>query len=110
MLIELGISDAEQRQLASLYPEGKTLWRVLVSHFTPWDYNWPYGPPLGAKGPKNAAPQNGPEGRPDCQRGSIIDCQNQALGESLPLPALPSVSITGVIECWGQTKILCVSL
>ncbi|WP_395847176.1 RHS repeat-associated core domain-containing protein [Cystobacter fuscus] len=89
VLVELGISDAEQRQLASLYPEGKTLWRVLVSHFTPWDYNWPYGPPLGARGPKNAAPQNGPEGRPDCQRGSIIDCQNQALGESLPLAGTP---------------------
>ncbi|MBM7117715.1 RHS repeat-associated core domain-containing protein [Archangium primigenium] len=90
VLATLGISEAEQRQLASLYPVGKSLWRVPVSHFTPWDYNWPYGPPPGARPPTNAPPQAGPENKPDCQKGSVIDCQNQALGESLPLTGTSS--------------------
>ena len=88
-LSALGITEAEQRQLASLYPVGKSLWRVPVTHFTPWDYNWPYGPPPGARSPTNAAPRKGPENKPECQSGSVIDCQNQALGESLPLLGTP---------------------
>src|SRR3989304_5500587 len=35
-------------------PPGATFWRVAVTHFTPWDCNWPYGPPLDAA-PPNAA-------------------------------------------------------
>ena len=27
------------------YSPGSTFWRVVVSHFTPWDCNWPFGPP-----------------------------------------------------------------
>jgi hypothetical protein len=34
----LGMSDAEREQLASRYAVGQELWRVPVSHFTPWDY------------------------------------------------------------------------
>ena len=88
-LSALGITEAEQRQLASLYPVGKSLWRVPVTHFTPWDYNWPYGPPPGAQRPRNGPPRSGPEDKPDCQGGSVIDCQNQALGESLPITGTP---------------------
>ncbi len=28
-----------------------TFWRVEVSHFTPWDCNWPYGPPPDRSSP-----------------------------------------------------------
>ena len=38
-----GIDAAEVAKLAAQYPDGKSLWRVEVRHFTPWDYNWPYG-------------------------------------------------------------------
>ncbi len=35
----IGLTDA------TAYPPGDTFWRVEVSHFTPWDYNWPLSPP-----------------------------------------------------------------
>lgn len=41
----LGITIAEREQLASLYSPGASLWRTPIPHFTPWDCNWPYGPP-----------------------------------------------------------------
>lgn len=50
-LTDLGVSDAERLRLASLYSPGTTLWRVPMSHFTPWDLNWPYGPPFSAEPP-----------------------------------------------------------
>ncbi len=34
------------------YIAGNTYWRAQVSHFTPWDCNWPYGPPADAIKPK----------------------------------------------------------
>ena len=48
----LGITAAERARLAQLYTPGQELWRVEITHFTPWDHNWPYGPPPGAKPPK----------------------------------------------------------
>jgi RHS repeat-associated protein len=54
------------------FAPGATFWRVEVKHFTPWDLNWPYGPPEGAISPN-------PEGEPsvdgkcdkgDCNRAS----------------------------------------
>jgi hypothetical protein len=36
-LAALGVSDAERAQLASLYAVGQSLWRVPITHFTPWD-------------------------------------------------------------------------
>ena len=37
------------------YPPGATFWRVAVTHFTPWDCNWPYGPPADAIDPNPEA-------------------------------------------------------
>jgi hypothetical protein len=36
-LAALGITDAERQQLAGLYQPGQSLWRVPVSHFSPFD-------------------------------------------------------------------------
>jgi RHS repeat-associated protein len=85
-LSALGITDAERQQIASLYNPGQSLWRVPVAHFTPWDYNWPYGPPADAMSPSQPALETVPENRqalddPKCGSGSIIECQNQILGE-----------------------------
>ncbi len=83
-----GIDAAEVAKLATLYPAGKELWRVEVTHFTPWDYNHPYGPADGAGPP---GPGNGPRRPPDdpdnpCpEEGSIILCDDQVLGEELPI-------------------------
>lgn len=82
-----GITDVERQQLATLYAAGQTLWRVPVTHFTPWDYNWPYVPPTDATPPNQPPPKT--EGLVDDglveECGSIIETQNQVLGESLPI-------------------------
>jgi RHS repeat-associated protein len=83
----LGITDAERAQLATLYRPGQTLWRAPIPHLTPWDCNWPFGPPPDAGPPAPPPPDPGDE--PDdnpCERsGSIIECQNQILGERIGL-------------------------
>jgi len=50
-LAQLGITDEEREALAKIYSAGKTLWRSPVGHFTPWDCNFPYGPPPDIDGP-----------------------------------------------------------
>lgn len=89
-LAALGITDAELQKLGTLYASETQLWRVPVKHFSPWDYNWPYGPPSDAKAPQILDPRVNPmEDEPDCQGGSIIECQNQALGESINITGTP---------------------
>ncbi|RKH88904.1 hypothetical protein D7Y21_12800 [Corallococcus sp. AB045] len=89
-LTALGFTDAERARLAALYAVGKSLWRVPVTHFTPYDYNWPFGPPPDAQEPQQPEPHaETPEAQPDCESGSIIECQNQTLGEALPIPGTP---------------------
>ena len=89
-LQQLGITDAERRQLAELYAPGQSLWRAPIPHLTPWDCNWPYGPPDDALPPKQPEPEtDDPEDEPCEAAGSIIECQNQTLGESLPIAGTP---------------------
>ncbi|MDQ1914625.1 fibronectin type III domain-containing protein [Paenibacillus sp. GD4] len=86
-LASLGITAEEQAKLAALYPAGKSLWRVTVKHFTPWDANWPYGPPEDSENP----PQQEDEWKDKfkmklCNKqNSIIGCQDQTLGETIPI-------------------------
>lgn len=89
-LSALGVTDAERQRLAALYPAGQSLWRVPITHFTPWDYNWPYGLPAGAQAPQQPAPETDePLDKPTCRPGSIIECQNQTLGEALAVAGTP---------------------
>ena len=87
----LGISNAERQTLAGLYAVNQTLWRVQTTHFSPGDINWPYGPPPDARPPDGGDPTNddrrkSPCDCPPCQgEGSIIECGNQTLGESIPI-------------------------
>jgi len=86
----LGVTEEELRHLASLYTVGTSLWRVPVPHLTPWDYNFPPGPPLGATGPATPATTPAywiPGSRKAC--GSIIDCENQTLGEDASVQGTP---------------------
>ena len=53
----LGINLAERQTLATLYTTNQVLWRVPIIHFSPWDSNWPFGPPAGAGGPGGPPPQ-----------------------------------------------------
>jgi RHS repeat-associated protein len=87
----LGITDEERGRLAELYDPGQSLWRVPLSHFTPWDFNWPYGPPPDAIPPNPPAPfENRPKPKKECfGSGSIIGCQSQRLGEAVAVAGTP---------------------
>jgi YD repeat-containing protein len=87
-LSTLGITDDERTRLARLYPTGQSLWRVAISHFTPLDLNWAYGPPRDATPPPDQDPEVIVDD-PDKQCGSIIGCQDQTLGEVLPVAGTP---------------------
>ena len=84
-----GIDVIERQQLASLYKAGTSLWRVLMSHFTPHDLNWPFRPASASQ-----APSTSPVDFTvlvDCCRvsGSIIETENQNLGEVVPVSGTP---------------------
>jgi len=90
ILTSLNFTDAERQQLASLYSADQTLWRVPITHFTPWDCNWPFGPPPGSGGPPGGGNGNGDgdeddEDACDC----VIEYQTQVLRESIPLSGIP---------------------
>lgn len=87
-LNEHGFTQEELVKLAQTHQEGETLWRALLTHFSPWDLNWPFGPPSDATEPPGEPPENEDENNPDnpdCQEGSIILCEPQVLGESVPI-------------------------
>ncbi|MDG0813886.1 S-layer homology domain-containing protein [Cohnella rhizosphaerae] len=90
-LAKLGMTEEERRKLAELYEPGKTLWRVPITHFTPYDHNWPYGPPGDAESPPDREPweKRKKEDDPCKKKGSIIGCQNQTLGQQIPIAGTP---------------------
>ncbi len=72
------------------YQPGATFWRVAVSHFSPWDCNWPYGPPSGSIPPN-------PGGEPDAGQqepyqvcktgiGSFAEDRSRIYHEDIPIP------------------------
>jgi RHS repeat-associated protein len=94
----LGITDAERAQIAALYLPGQSLWRIPIPHFSPWDGNWPFGPPADASGPNQSEPQ-GDDSDPDCKTqsreqeeapvASTLSCRTQVLGESIGIVGTP---------------------
>ncbi len=74
----------------AVYKPGNTYWRVEVTHFTPWDYNWPYGPPDDAiypnGGPPNADEQTEDDSdEADCLN-SYVTRKSRVFHEDIPLP------------------------
>ncbi|GGX55129.1 hypothetical protein GCM10007392_23420 [Saccharospirillum salsuginis] len=90
-LAELHVSEAELTYLAETYEVGKSLWRTPIDHFTPWDCNWPYGPPAGAEPPPGELPGDSTPDSKDCDKecGSVIEVQSGVLGESIPISGTP---------------------
>jgi RHS repeat-associated protein len=81
-----GLGDSER------YAPGSTFWRVAVPHFSPWDCNWPYGPPQDSISPN-------PESEPDadqqkdeekeCKTGNIasfVEERSRIFHEDIPIP------------------------
>ncbi len=89
-LVAVSMGDAERAELAARYPVGAVLWRLPITHFTPWDQNWGYGPPPGAGFPGGGALNDGKDLKDPCKRsGSIIECQNQILAEQIGIVGTP---------------------
>jgi RHS repeat-associated protein len=94
----LGIDTAERQTLASLYAPGQSLWRVPVTHFTPFDENWPRVPleitPGDAVPPSQPQPLWIPAPSSDdssgCTNGaSTVNCYTATLSESIPIVGTP---------------------
>ncbi len=89
-LAVLGVTEEERRTLASLYQPGQTLWRACVTHFTPWDCNWPYTLDDKSEEPGQPDPEDDSPQTPTCGiDGSVIEVQSQTLRESLPVVGTP---------------------
>ena len=88
-LTKVGIGPDELGVLGKRYGPGQSVWRVLLTHFSVWDSNWGFGPPNDATNP--FASVFGP-GSLDCASqvgGSIIGCEDQSLGEAIPVVGTP---------------------
>ena len=76
---------------AGAYQPDSTYWRVAVTHFTPWDHNWPPGPPADAISPN-------PETIPTVDQqqskvkicptdiNSFIEDRSRIFHEDIPIP------------------------
>jgi RHS repeat-associated protein len=85
-LAAAGITAEERAELAALYAPGQTLWRVSITHFTPWDCNWPFGPPDGAIFPEDDFLDDPDRDVPCTRGGSVIQCETQSLGQFVDVP------------------------
>ena len=72
------------------YKPGATYWRVLIDHFTPWDCNWPYGPPGDAVMPEGNKPivdeQKGEECEENDCISSFVKVPSRTFHEDIPIP------------------------
>jgi len=96
-LAELGITLEEQKEIAKLYQANDTFWRVTVMHFTPWDCNWPYGPPECDSSSFQCAPPDDetpddlpPDPEDDCEAGGCtIQTTSRTMIENVPVAGTP---------------------
>ncbi|HET7251821.1 MAG TPA: RHS repeat-associated core domain-containing protein [Gemmatimonadales bacterium] len=90
-LDSLGITSDELTQLKSQYAVGDTVWRVRVSHFSIWDFNFNLGTALGALSAAagRALSQLGLIAHACLFPGSIIECENRVLGKRFGVGGTP---------------------
>ena len=69
------------------YYAGQTLWRAAITHFTPWDHNWPYGPPADAVQPDAPIATNDDTPPNDCKvpSKSYITVKTRVFHEDIPI-------------------------
>ncbi|MEQ1860824.1 MAG: RHS repeat-associated core domain-containing protein [Chthoniobacteraceae bacterium] len=89
-LAALGITDAEREQLAVKYAAGQSLWRIPIPHFSPWDANWPFGPPGDSEPPSDEEPSDNDDDDPDDPEDPTnVDIQSMVLRGQVPVPGTP---------------------
>lgn len=89
-LSALGISDEERAQLAARYTTGESFWRMPITHFSPHDFNFAYGPRRGSRFPAQRRRRYYPLGWRSCRENrSIVDLNTQSLGEAIPVAGTP---------------------
>jgi len=89
-LAALGIGTDELVAVAPLLAAGRSYWRMPAAHLSPWDFNMPFKCRLNSGIPECIAPDVDQKTSrcSACQTtevGSIIRCQDQALGEAIPI-------------------------
>ena len=92
-LAALGLSNAERQRLATLYSVGAAFWRFRVTHFSPWDCNFPFDLAPDANPPPDFNPDQSPDDldsdeTPECE-GCTIEAHTQVLGESIRITGTP---------------------
>ncbi|UCE56101.1 MAG: hypothetical protein JSV31_11845 [Desulfobacterales bacterium] len=73
------------------YAPGFSFWRVAITHFTPWDINWPFGPPTDSIPPNpngEVAIDEQKNEEDDCQKrlGSFVEARSRVFHEDIPIP------------------------
>jgi RHS repeat-associated protein len=117
-LTALGFTDAELEKLALLYDPGAELMRTPTRHFSPGDWNWPLIPEdLGEPEypdpppPHPRDPEDDKRDGDDCKTGSIIYCQQRAVGEMLDVPGTEADLFYTSGSAWRpKTKVVNVPL
>ncbi|HXU62114.1 MAG TPA: kelch repeat-containing protein, partial [Polyangia bacterium] len=91
-LAALGITDQELATLATLYMPGDSLWRVPLAHFSAYDFNWGVQLPTDAQSPADTVTADPDDTRKKTVtkcKGTSVECQDQILGESVPIVGTP---------------------
>jgi RHS repeat-associated protein len=94
-----GMTSDERDTLGARYSVGQSLWRMPLSHFSTWDSNWGWGPPVGATPPDSEDPApncnggcngpNGPVGGTGAASDGGFSPVNQTSHQSLPIVGTP---------------------
>ena len=84
-LAAIGLTQEERIKILEHYDVGDSLWRVQLDHFSSHDFNPGLNPTAGAQHPQNNPHYADLDDGPCLQSGSIIECNNQALREAIPV-------------------------
>lgn len=98
LLAALGIDEVERANLAVRYPAGGRLWRVRITHLTPWDCNWPYDLPNDARPPVLPPLTPQPVVDPECRTSGGVSPEGQVVQQGIP------VAGTGLNLVWSSDR------
>ncbi|MBI5311218.1 MAG: hypothetical protein HZB14_09395 [Actinobacteria bacterium] len=68
------------------FQPGESFWMVPLEHFSPYDFNLPATFPEDMESTPTQNSKDKREKDPCKESGSIIECENQTLGETIPIP------------------------